>query len=211
MDNTAPNNVDKLEPLQEVATIAAGNAATALAKLIGQDVTVTVPSVRLAAVEKILSEAGETANVSAVALVKITGDAHGLMLFTLNPNDAQDVTAGTIHQQTTSAFADQDQAVLKEMINIVSGAALNAIAKFLGLSLIPTVPASTTDMLSAVLDPFIAEFGASFEGVLLLQEVFTLPSQGVSLKFLVIIDPPSTDKMLQKINEKVHGGYTASH
>jgi chemotaxis protein CheC len=211
MDSTEPNNADKLEPLQEVATIAAGNAATALSKLIGQDVTVTVPSVKLAAVEKILSEAGETANVSAVALVKITGDAHGLMLFTLNPNDAQDVATGTIHQQTTSAFADQDQAVLKEMINIVSGAALNAIAKFLELSLLPTVPASTTDMLGAVLDPFIAEFGASFESVLLLQEVFTLPSQGVSLKFLVIIDPPSTDTMLQKISEKVHGGNTANH
>ena len=211
MGDTEPNNASKLEPLQEVATIAAGNAATALSKLIGQDVVVTVPTVRLAAVEKILSEAGETASVSAVALVKITGDAHGLMLFTLNPSDAQDVATGTIHQQTTSAFADQDQAVLKEMINIVSGAALNAIAKFLGLSLLPTVPASTTDMLGAVLDPFIAEFGASFEAVLLLQEVFTLPSNGMSLKFLAIIDPPSTDTMLQKINEKVHGGYTANH
>lgn len=210
MNDVESDDAKKLEPLQEIATIAAGNAATALSKLVGEDVSVAVPSVRLTAVEKILSEIG-TAEVSTAALVKITGDVQGLILFNLDPKDAQDIATGVIHQQTTSAFADQDQAVLKEMLNIISGAALNAMSKFLDLTLQPTIPVSTIDMLGAILDPFTAEFSASFASVLLIQEVFTITSKDMSLKFLVIIDPPSTELMLQKVSQKVHDGYPTNN
>jgi chemotaxis protein CheC len=196
----SPQNI---EPLKEVTTIAAGNAATALSKLIGQDVSVMVPSVKLVAIEKIIQEVGDTAHVSAAALVKVDGDVKGILFFTLDPLDAKDVAAGVIDRQVHGNYIDRDQSVLKEMVNIVAGAALNAIAKFLNLNLRPSVPDSATDMLGAVLDPLIAEFGVQFDQVLILQEVFTLPEEAQSLKMLAIIDPPSTAKLLEQLTVKV--------
>ena len=200
-----------IEPLKEVTTIAAGNAATALSKLIGQDITVVVPSVKLVNVEKVSQEVG-VAHVSAAALVKIQGDVQGILLFTLDPLDADGVSDSVIsHQVPHGNYVDQDQSVLKEMVNIVAGAALNAMAKFLDLKLRPSVPDSTTDMLGAMLDPFMAEFGTQFEQVLILQEVFTLPKDAQSLKMLAVIDPPSTAKLLEQLTIKLHTGHATDN
>ncbi|HSW66762.1 MAG TPA: chemotaxis protein CheC [Bacillota bacterium] len=203
-----PNDI---EPLREVTTIAAGNAATALSKLIGQDVDVVVPSVKLVAIEKVTQEVGDTAHVSSAALVKIQGDIQGVLLFTLDPLDAEAVATGTIRTQIRGDYVDQDQSVLKEMVNIVAGAALSAISKFLDLKLRPSVPDSTTDMLGAVLDPFMAEFGTQYEQVLILQEVFTLPHEAQSLKMLAVIDPPSTTKLLEQLTLKLDAGHAANN
>jgi hypothetical protein len=58
-------------------------------------------------------------------------------------------------------------------------------------------------MLGAVLDPFVAELGDTFDKVIIEQETFVIPAKGASLKFLAIIDPPSTATILQKIAEKM--------
>lgn len=205
------DNAQNIEPLKEVMTIAAGNAATALSKLIGQDVDVTVPSVKLCAVEKLTEEVGDAAHVSAAALVKIQGDIEGILVFTLDPVDAKGVSAGVINQQVRSIYVDQDQSVLKEIVNIVGGSALNAAAKFVDLKLMLSVPDSATDMLGAVLDPFIAEFGTQFKQVLILQEIFTLPRDALSLKLLAIIDPPSTTRLLEQLTNKLHSGHAANN
>lgn len=198
-----------LEPLREVTTIAAGNAATALSKLIGHDVTVAVPSVKLVAVERVLQEVGHIANLSTATLVKVKGDIQGLLLITLDPKDAKTVTTDVATKLTGQLYDGEDQSVLHEIVNIVSGAALSAMAGFLKINILQSVPASTTDMLGAILDPFIAEFGREFETALILQELFTLSANGTSIKCIVIIDPPSTAKMLQKMNEKIDPKHAA--
>lgn len=192
-----------LESLQEVTTIAAGNAATALSKLSGHDVTVTVPSVKLVPIEKVLTEIGDVSHVSSATLVKIKGDIQGILLFAFDPHEAEAVAAGISNKQVDGAFDDEDQAVLREMVNIISGAALSAMATFLSMDILQSVPASATDMLGAVLDPFMAELGSEFETVLVLQELFAIPINGTSLKCIGIIDPSSTAKMLQKMAEKL--------
>lgn len=191
------------DPLQEVAAIAAGNAATSLAKLTGQSVTPAVPTVRLVAVENILKEIGDVTRLQAVVVIKIQGDMQGLLVFSLDPDHAKVVVNDTVQQQAISLDTSQDQAVLSEMANIIAGTVLTAIGTFLDLRLMQSIPVDTTDMLGAALDPFVAEFGAKFDKVLIQQEVFAISSQAASLKLLAIIDPPSTNLMLQKVIKKV--------
>jgi chemotaxis protein CheC len=191
------------DPLQEVAAIAAGNAATSLAKLTGQSVTPAVPTVRLVTVENILKEIGDATRLLSVVVIEIQGDMNGLLVFSLDPDQAKVVVKDTAQQQAVSVDASQDQAVLCEMANIIAGTVLTAIGTFLDLRLMQSVPVGTTDMMGAALDPFVAEFGAKFDKVLVQQEVFAISSQSASLNLLAIIDPPSTNLMLQKVNKKV--------
>ncbi len=192
-----------IEPLQEIASIAIGNAATALSKLVGQTVTVAVPSVTLMGPETISSALGPAAQLSTAGVVKIEGDVKGLLLFSLDPADANSITEDVIGQQTSSTYQDIDQSVLREMVNIVGGATVSALGTFLDMELLQSVPASATDMLGAMLDPLVAEMGASFDKIMVLQTVCFISGRGVSLKFMVIIDPPSTTKILQKMAEKL--------
>ena len=201
------DNPEALAPLQEVATIAAGNAATALSKLIGQEVPVSLPSVRLLQVEKVHEEVGPTNQLSTVALVRIKGDVTGLMLFSFAPDDARAAADRTNQEQTGGTFSDEKQTVLREMTNIVGGAVLNAIGTFLNLELMQSIPDTATDMLGALLDPFTAELGASYDKVLVLQDVFTIPDQGGSLKLVAIIDPPSTILFLEKLSKKINASH----
>ena len=192
-----------LAPLKEVATIAAGNAATALSKLVKQPVSVSVPTAQLMKIEEVMKVLGPTEEITSAGLVKIDGDAKGLLIFTLSPDDAQSMTAHIAQQHTSTPYKDIDQSVLREVVNIIGGAALSALGTFLGMRLWQSVPGSATDMLGAVLDPFVAELGASYDQVLVLQEVFTVTDQATSVKMLVIADPPSTTLMLQKISDKL--------
>jgi chemotaxis protein CheC len=201
------NDPEELAPLQEVATIAAGNAATALSKLIGQEIPVSLPSVRILPVEKVHEQLGPTNQLSTVALVRLKGDLTGLLIFSFAPDDARTAADRTNHEQTKGIFNDEKQAVLREMTNIVAGAVLNAIGTFLNLELMQSVPDSATDMLGAVLDPFTAELGAAYDKVLVVEDVFTIPDQGGSLKLIAIIDPPSTIVILEKLSNKLHDSH----
>jgi len=200
-------NAQLLEPLREVATMAAGHSATALSKLIGQDVTVAVPSVGLTAVEKISATVGPAAQRTAVGLVKITGDADGFILFSLDPHDAQVVAEGAVQQQTGSTIPNAVAMVLPEMVNILGGAILSALASFLHMQLLQSVPASTIDMIGATLDPLMAELGQTFQDVLMIQETYSMSAQGTSLKMIIILDPPSTTTMMHTLAGKLNANH----
>jgi len=190
---------DALGPLKKVTAVTTDCAAEAIAKLTGQQVTTTVSTVRLVAIEEVLAEIGDITSVTSVVVVKIGGDMHGLLFLALNPGDARSITKDTIKQTLTQTYIDQDLNVLCEMTNIIAGAMLNSLSQLLDLRLEQSPPAGTTDILGAALDPFLAEFGTKFDKVLVQKEVFSIPAQGSSLKLLAIIDPPSTDRILQKI------------
>jgi chemotaxis protein CheC len=205
------DTVDVLAPLQEVATVAAGNAATALSKLLQEAVTVAVPTARLLPIEAIPKAFGPSEQVTATGLVKIEGDANGLLVFIFSPGEADAIAQHIAQQHTNTPYHDADQSVLREVVNIIGGAALSSLGSFLQLQLWQSVPGSATDMLGAVIDPFIAELGAAFDKVLILDEVFTIPTQGASIKMIAIIDPPSTTRMLQKISDTLSKPYAAGN
>jgi chemotaxis protein CheC len=205
------DNTEILAPLREVANIAAGNAATALSKLMKQQVIIAVPVVKLIAIEQVSAVLGPPSEVASAGLVKIEGDAKGLLLFAFNPDDADAMAQHIVTQHVSTPYRDVDQSVLREVVNIIAGAALSSLGTFLELQLWQSVPGSATDMLGAVLDPFVAELGTEFEKVLVLEEVFTIPVQGASIKMLMIVDPPSTTDILQKISEKISRPDAASN
>jgi chemotaxis protein CheC len=205
------DNTEILAPLREVANIAAGNAATALSKLMKQQVIIAVPVVKLIAIEQVSAVLGPPSEVASAGLVKIEGDAKGLLLFAFSPDDADAMAQHIVTQHVSTPYRDVDQSVLREVVNIIAGAALSSLGTFLELQLWQSVPGSATDMLGAVLDPFVAELGTEFEKVLVLEEVFTIPVQGASIKMLMIVDPPSTTDILQKISEKISRPDAASN
>jgi chemotaxis protein CheY-P-specific phosphatase CheC len=197
--------------LEDVAATAAKATAGSLVKLIGKEVTVTVPTVKLVAVEKVLTEIGDETHVSSVAVVKIQGEVQGLLILSLDPDEAEGIINEAIEHQLGGVYIDQDKAVLSEVANIIAGTLLSSISRSLDLRLKQqALPVYTTDMLGAVLDPFIAEFGTKFNNVLLQQEVFMIPSLPTRLKLVAIIDPVSTNLMLQKITEKIEANHGAN-
>jgi chemotaxis protein CheC len=192
----------KLTPLEhdiltEVATIGAGHAVSPLSRMIGHPITIAVPELQLTQVEMVPELMGAADATTTVVLVKILGPAPGLILLLLDPGDAHRLVKDIAQGQETSA--------IEELTNILVGASLGALSRFLGLSFPQSVPVSTTDMLRAVVNEVLSELGAKSNQVLVLGITFTVPDLTVSGRLHFIFDPTATATILRAAQAKVEG------
>ena len=70
----------ELDTLKEIGSIGTGNAATALSQLIGQQVRIRMPEVRIMGYNEAIEWIGGPEEITAGVLVKMGGQINGIML-----------------------------------------------------------------------------------------------------------------------------------
>ena len=70
----------ELDTLREIGSIGTGNAATALSSLIGQQVRIEMPEVRIMGYNEAIEWIGGPEEITAGVLVKMSGQVNGIML-----------------------------------------------------------------------------------------------------------------------------------
>lgn len=189
------------DQLTEAMTIGAGNASSALSALADKKVKVVVPDAFVGRVEAVPEFFGDLGKVITAVLIKIGGDAPGIMLLVFSPESALNM-AHILTEGDRENLTEFDRSALREVGNIVSGHCLTALSKLLDFKLIQSVPDSATDMLGAVTDSLIAEVGTSFDTVLAFQIRFEVEGEDISGRFLFIFDPAATGKILEAMRRK---------
>lgn len=144
-----------LDILKEVGNIGAGHAATALSTLLNKKIDMKVPSVRVVSFDEVMDLAGGADNVVASVFLRIEGDAPGSMFFIL-PLQQAEKYIGQLTKDQSSLFSDKQDndlalSALQELGNILSGSYLSSLSDFTKLSLYPSVPALSIDMVGAVI------------------------------------------------------------
>ncbi|MBT2637116.1 MULTISPECIES: chemotaxis protein CheC [unclassified Bacillus (in: firmicutes)] len=144
-----------LDILKEVGNIGAGHAATALSTLLNKKIDMKVPRVRVVSFDEVMELAGGADNVVASVFLRIEGDAPGSMFFILPLPQAEKYIGQLIKKQSFSFTEEQDNelalSALQELGNILSGSYLSSLSDFTKLSLYPSVPALSIDMVGAVI------------------------------------------------------------
>ncbi|MBT2642593.1 chemotaxis protein CheC [Bacillus sp. ISL-41] len=144
-----------LDILKEVGNIGAGHAATALSTLLNKKIDMKVPRVRVVSFDEVMELAGGADNVVASVFLRIEGDAPGSMFFILPLPQAEKYIGQLIKKQSFSFSEEQDNelalSALQELGNILSGSYLSSLSDFTKLSLYPSVPALSIDMVGAVI------------------------------------------------------------
>ncbi|UYZ23627.1 chemotaxis protein CheC [Mesobacillus jeotgali] len=144
-----------LDILKEVGNIGAGHAATALSTLLNKKIDMKVPRVRVVSFDEVMDLAGGADNVVASVFLRIEGDAPGSMFFILPLPQAEKYIGQLIKKQSFSFSEEQDNelalSALQELGNILSGSYLSSLSDFTKLSLYPSVPALSIDMVGAVI------------------------------------------------------------
>lgn len=142
-----------LDILKELGNIGAGNAATSLSQLLNQRVDMSVPEVKLLKLRDVpyLLGGPEIPVVGVTVLVEGDGEGQILLLFTKSSSEklVKNIMIGFPQGEIDE---EMKLSVLLEVGNIVSSTFLNALASFTNMKLIPTVPASASDMAGALLD-----------------------------------------------------------
>lgn len=193
----------QFDVLKEIGNIGAGNATTALAKMLNIKVDMSVPNVALLPFSEIASVVGSEEDIVVGILIGLEGEVNGMMMFLFDMKSAHHLVNSLmmrdIHEQEDSgdmsSFSEMDMSALNEIGNIVSGSYLNALASLTGLKMICSIPSLTVDMVGALLSVPAAEFGKYGDKMLMIQSEFG-EDDFVTGYFLLIPELESYDKIL---------------
>ena len=192
------NQLDDIQydVLKEIGNIGAGNATTALSKMLNQKMDMSVPKVELVPFNEISDIMGDEDQTVVGIMLGFEGDVYGMMMFLFDTKSAHHLV-NTLMMQDTQ-FNDMEMSALNEIGNIVSGSYLTAISKLTNLKMVSTVPEMTIDMIGALLSVPASEFGKYGDKLLLIQSQFG-ELDFVNGYFLMIPELESYDKLLESL------------
>ena len=187
----------QLDALKEVSNIGAGNAATALSVMIGRKVDMTVPAVNIVRLEDIVEENGECEVAGTV--VRVLGDIAGNILLVFEKPTAENIIEKLVGSRQ-SPESEMGSSVLCEIANIISASYMNSIAQLTNMAILPSVPATSYDMLGAILTTTFIESNQYDEYILDIETVFLDDTEkNIGGHFYYIPMPGSLEKILKSI------------
>ncbi|MFK7695814.1 chemotaxis protein CheC [Paenibacillus sp. HJGM_3] len=191
----------QLDVLKEVGNIGAGNAATALSRLLDKPIDMQVPKVNLLPFEDIVNSLGGAEQVVLAVFLRVVGEVPGNMFFFFTEDSAKRLLhnfAG-IDVEQPGSYSEMELSALNEIGNILAGSYLSSLSDFTKLNMIPTVPALTIDMVGAIISYGLLQYGEMGDHALFIDTQFLEGSDQVKGHFFFIPDPEAFDKLFHSL------------
>lgn len=187
-----------MDVLREIGNIGAGNATTALAKLINARIDMKVPKVEMVDFQHLASIVGSEEDLMVAVMVTLSLDVDGMMMFLMDKKSAVyligQMMAGS-GMPVSEEFGELEFSVISEIGNIISGSYLSALASLLNMKIDMSIPYVSVDMAGAILSVPAIEFGKIGDEVLLIQTDFGDEVE-VNGYFILIPDQDSYARIL---------------
>lgn len=191
-------NCKEQDLLTEIGSIGTGHAATAMADILGQKITITVPNVQLVSFDKVAQQVGGPGLSLACIYLDVLGDLPGTVLVLFNENTAKRLLKSLIPDTILDFYklSQLQQSALMELGNILSGAYLSALADFSHMHMYLSVPRLAVDMVEAMLSIPLAKIGYHSDYALLIHARFFEESSNRGY-IIFLPDPNSAEKMME--------------
>ena len=186
----------QLDVLKELANIGGGNAATSISKLIEKTITMTVPTIRLLSYEDVYTQImAEDSMVNAV-LMKMVGDAEGMFLFVTGDEANKNLIKMMlpVHLQINNELAES---AIKELVNIVVTSYLNAIAKFVDVNLVSSIPLLIKDMFGAIISSVYIESEQYDDSIMIIKNEFSHDGDKIEASLYFVPRPGLLEKLFK--------------
>lgn len=192
------NTMDQLnamhfDVLREIGNIGQGNAASSLSQMLGQEIDIAVPSVKLLDFNETVEYLGGPENIVLGMLVGLKGEIQGMMLYVLQKGFAASMLRSVFGKELDDLMSldEMDMSFIQEIGNILAGSYVNAIASLTGLMIDISVPTITVDMAGAILAVPAVEFAQIGSKVLFIDDsfIFGNASQSSEIQSNMILIP----------------------
>lgn len=198
-------NLDSMQydVLKELGNIGAGNATTALSKLINAKIDMRVPKVNLLGFSELAKAMGREEEIMVGILLLLEGDVDGMMMFLLDVPSARALVNSLMGKSEEEPnddinFDEMEFSALREIGNIITGSYLSALSDMTRLTIVSSVPSLQIDMAEAILSIPAIEFSKIGDKVLLIQTQFDDDTQ-ISGYFVLVPELDSYDKILSSL------------
>ena len=191
----------EIDTLREIGSIGTGNAATALSQMLGKEVRITLPEVRIMGYNEAIEWMGGPEAVTAGVLVKMSGDMGGIMLSVQKLELVNIILEAMLGKgiQSYEELAALQQSALIEIGNIMISAFVTALSGLAGINVNLTVPAFTVDMQGAILAVPMAEYGGMSDYLMTIGGNFVCDGKEVPSHLLLSPDLRSLNFLLRKL------------
>jgi chemotaxis protein CheC len=190
-----------LDVLKEIGNIGAGNAATALAKLLDKKIDMKVPQIRVMKFSEVSDVLGGAETEVVGILLGVTGDINGNILFVLDLISARRLVnilmGNPVNQEIT--FDSMECSALQEIGNILAGSYLSSLSNLTNLKILSDIPGLAIDMAGAILSVPAIEFGKSSDTALYIENEFLYGSDSVIGDFFLVPDEASYIRLLKAL------------
>lgn len=165
----------QIDALQEVANVGAGHAATALGAMLEATIKISVPRARIMSFADVSDFVGGAETYAVAVFSHVSGPVQASILLVMPVEKAAQLLQMLLNTSNISlsgSFTDMEYSALMELGNILSSSYLNALSSFTQMDFTPSTPALAMDMVGAVLDTILAQYGAVSDLVLLMETGF---------------------------------------
>ena len=204
--NTEQMDEMKKDVLKEIANIGSGHAATALAALLNRPIEQTVPNVSLVSMADMPRLLGGAEKVAVAGMLELRGDFSGFLIMLLDLEQAERVIDLAKGEQSAfggslslERFSDLDISVLSEIVNIMGGSYLTALAGFTGLLANPSIPFLCMDMIGAILNIAAAEIGKTGDYAIVFESALYNNAERIIGGLFLVPDEASCDNILESL------------
>ncbi len=190
-----------LDVLREIGNIGAGNAATALAKMLNKKIDMKVPQIRVMKFSEVSDVLGGAETEVAGILLGVRGEINGNILFVLDLLSARllvNILMGNPANKEI-AFDSMECSALQEIGNILAGSYLSSLSNLTNLKIYADVPGLAIDMAGAILSVPAIEFGKSSDTALYIENEFTYGTDSVIGDFFLVPDEASYSRLLNAL------------
>ena len=180
----------ELDTLREIGSMGTGNAATALSQMLGREVRITLPEVRIMGYNEAIEWIGGPEEITAGVLVKMGGQINGIML-SVQQIDFVNLVLESMLKETIkdySELAELENSALVEVGNIMISTFINALSGLAGV-----------DMQGAILAVPMAEYGGQSDYIMTIGGNFVCDNKQVPCRLLMSPDLRSLNGLLRKL------------
>lgn len=199
-------NYDELSPvaidcLREIGNIGSGSAASSLSQMLGKNIEMHVPDVRVLDYQSVIDEMGGPEKVITGILVTLSGDISGMIMFLLEDTFAKVVLNTFLGKEDVNVIRldENDFSAIKEMGNIMAGSYLGAVSTLTGLTIDMSVPSMTVDMMGAIMNAPMIEFSEVGEKVLFINDGFVIDRVDINSHIILIPTVESLEILMKKL------------
>ncbi len=182
--------------LTELGSMGAGNAATALSKLIRKRVSIDVPSIHVVSPVKVPDILSFYDPHTVVVIEQMTENQGCDLLLVFPLEEARRLT-GILAEDYLLDEESDDFTVMEELGNIIMGHFLNAISDFTGIKLQPAPPTHVVDFFDSILDGFLARISMEERNAILFNTRLRCEDEKINCAMLMFIGRELQDKMVR--------------
>ncbi len=201
MKNYEDLNGLELDTIREIGSIGTGDAATALSSMLGCEVRIDIPEVRIMGYNEAIDWIGGPEVITAGVLVHMSGELNGIML-SVQQLDFVNLVLERMMGRTVERYEqldELDRSALVEVGNIMISTFINALSSLAEITTRLTVPAFAVDMQGAILTVPMAEFGGQSDYIMTIGANFICGGKVVPCRLLLSPDIRSLNFLLKKL------------